>query len=358
MVIVGLKGFLKNTKVTSDKQMLSVIFDLVNKVMANVDIFDEQMSLVNLVNLYIVGGDGLDDEHLQKIIKINTVLHTSSREKYETMVDAEFINFNIRLISSKTKNAEMNSLMAAFISSFSKLRTKPFDIKDMDAELLIAGILFDVKTRLNIIKNFAKQPNNLLVFLRKNIVQFLMTTLSDPDQIVRNRSLDVLKTLNETAGKKSDVRASLRETCTRHPDVHIYDYCIKYLESITTVSRPTYSSVELDDEIYKLLKILSLEKSLKDFQDIFIEVQNVEAYIKSLADRSPNRELRSLFQVIYQQMYKTWNNDQRPDILDSKPPVKDDSDQKDKDPKANKMNSKSPGKNGSDDDGKNDDDDR
>lgn len=323
MVITGLKGFLKNTKVTNDKQMLGVIFDLVNKVMANVDIFDEQMALVNLVNLYIVGGDSLDDEHLQKIIKINTILHTGNRDKYEGAVDAEFINYNIKLISSKLKSAEMNSLMAAFISSFSKLKTKPYDIRDLEAELLIAGTLFDVKTRLNIIRNFAKQPNNILVFLRKNLVVFLMHTLTDQEALVRSRSLDILKTLVETANKKSDVRASLRETCTRHPDVGIYDYCIKYLESITSVSRPTNSSPELDEELLKILKMVCMEKSLKDFQDIFIEVQNVEAFIKGLADKSPSREIRALFSIIYQQMYKNWTNDQRPDILDSKAPLKD-----------------------------------
>lgn len=323
MVITGLKGFLKNSKVTSDKQMLSVIFDLVNKVMANVDIFEEQMSLVNLVNLYIVGGDSLDDEHLQKIIKINTILHTGNREKYEASVDAEFVNYNIRLISGKTKSADMNQLMAAYISSFSKLKTKPFDVRDMDAELLIAGTLFDIKTRLNIIKNFAKQPANLIVFLRKNIIEFLMQTLTDQDLVVRNRSLDVLKTLMETVTKKSDVRASLRETCTRMPDVAVYEYSIKYLESITSVSRPSNSSPELDEELLKLLKTICIEKSLKDFQDIFIEVQNVEAYIKALSDKSPSRDIRSLFSIIYQQMYKNWNNDQRPDLLDSKAPDKD-----------------------------------
>jgi hypothetical protein len=316
-VIVGLKSFLKNSKVTSDKQMLTVIFDLVHKVMANVELFDEQMNLINLVNNYIVNVDILDNEHLQKIVKINTILHQNNKERYENSVEAEFVNFQIRLVTSKARSAEMTNLMAAFITSLSKLKTKPFEIKDIQAEMMINGTVFDVKTRLNIIKNFAKLQNNLTVYLRHHLIEFLIATLTSDDQVIRTRSLEVLRHLLETAEKKADVKSSLREVCLRHPDVQIYDYCIKYLESITSVSRPSNTSPELDTEIAHMLKIISLERSLKDFQDIFIEIQNVEGYIKSLSDKSSSKDIRLIFSLIYNQMYKNWNNDQRPDILDA-----------------------------------------
>lgn len=64
MIIEGLKTFLKNTKVTSDRQMLSVVFNLVTKVMGSMDSFEEQLPLMNLVNAYIINVRIIDDEHL------------------------------------------------------------------------------------------------------------------------------------------------------------------------------------------------------------------------------------------------------------------------------------------------------
>ena len=64
MIIEGLKTFLKNTKVTSDRQMLSVVFNLVTKVMGSMDSFDQQLPLMNLVNAYIINVRIIDDEHL------------------------------------------------------------------------------------------------------------------------------------------------------------------------------------------------------------------------------------------------------------------------------------------------------
>lgn len=315
-MITGLKSFLKNSKVTSDRQMLTVIFDLVHKVMANVELFDEQMNLINLVNNYIVQVEVLDNEHLQKIVKINTILHQNNKERYENSVEAEFINFMIKLVTSKARTPEMTTLMAAFITSLSKLKTKPFEIKDLQAEVMINGTVFDIKTRLNIIRNFAKLYSNLTVYLRNHLLEFLMNTLTSDESVVRSRALEVLRHMLDVSDKKSDIRASLREVSMRHPDVQIYDYCIRYLESITSVSRPSNTSAELDVEISRLLKAISLERSLKDFQDIFLEIQNVEGYVKSLADKSPSNNIRQIFSLIYDQMYKNWNNDQRPDILD------------------------------------------
>lgn len=296
--------------------MLTVIFDLVDKVMANVDLFDEQMSLINMVNHYIVTVDVIDNEHLQKIIKINTILHHGNKDRYENGVESDFITFLINMITSKSRSQDMLNLMASFITSLNKLKFKPFDIKDLQAEFMINGTVFDVKTRLNLIKNFSKMSTNLIVYLRNHLLEFLMNSLTSQENLVRSRSLDVLKLLLDTATKKTDVRASLREISLRVPDVHVYEYCIKYLESITSVSRPANTSPELDSEITRLLDMITMERGLKDFQDIFIEIQNVEAYIKGLSEKSLSKDIRKIFTEIYKQMYKNWSNDQRPENLD------------------------------------------
>lgn len=311
MVIDGLKLFLKNKSVTSDRQMLSVIFNLVNKVMGNLEIFEEQISLMNQVNEYIINVQRLEDEHLQKIIKINTILHESYKEKYETSAEPEFINFLIKQIASKSKSHEMTEAMIAFISSMNKIKTKPFEILDQPAEMMISQNIFDVKTKLNLIKNFSKMPSNLPIFLRNKLLTFLMQCLVSEDAVVRQRSLDIVKTLIETIGKKPDVKASLRENSMRFPESKIFQFLIQTLETNRAMG------MEYDECLLSFLKIISLQRTLKDFQEIFTEVQNVEGFIKNISEKSPNLELRKLFIVIYEQMSNNWTTDQRNDILEN-----------------------------------------
>ena len=316
MVIDGLKLFLKNKSVTSDRQMLSGIFNLVNKVMGNLDIFEDQISLMNQVNEYIINVQKLEDEHLQKIIKINTILHESYREKYETSAEPEFFNFLVKQIASKAKAPEMVASMSSFISSLNKIKTKPFEILDQPAELMISQDTFDVKTRLNLIKNFAKLPSNLPIFLRNRLLTFLMANLVSEDAVVRQRSLDIVKIILETVIKKPDVKASLRENSMRYPESKVFHFLVQTLEKNRNMG------VEYDECLLSFLKVISLERTLKDFQEIFTEVQNVEGFIKNISERSPNLELRKLFVVIYDQMSKNWTTDQRNDILEDHPPAK------------------------------------
>lgn len=310
-IIEGLKTFLENKTVTSDKQMLSVIFNLVKKVMGNIDEFDEQISLLNNVNNYIIRVDKLEDDHLVKIIKINSVLHSNYKEKYETSVNSDFLNFVVTIIGQKQKSMDIIKMMASFIESITKFRTKPFEIKDALADLLINQSIFDEKTRLNLIKNFMKLYSNTIILLRNKLLTFIMKTIKENDNLVRTRAVEVVKYLNEGAQKKPDIRASLREVSMRYPECSIFTFVIGVLQGGKDYG------VEYEQALVGLLKIISLDRSLKDFQEIMVDIQNVEGYIKNIADKSHVTELRKLFSLIYEQMSKNWTIEQKDNILDT-----------------------------------------
>lgn len=300
MIIVGLKQFLTTESITADRQMLTVIFDLVKRVMGSMEMFEEQIQLLDLVNKYIIKVKRLDDEHLNTIIKINTILHGAQKEKYETMADSEFVNFLIQLIASNSKSKELIKEMASFVEGLNKIKTKPFEIKDQTAEMMISSNTFKVDTRLNIVRNFLKLPTNIPIFLRNKLLQFIMDHLVAVEEPTRRRALDVVKTLLEIMPRKPDVRASLRENSMRYPDSKIFGFLVDTLEK-----RRSYG-VEFEEALLAFLKEITAERTFKDYQEVFADKQNVEEYIRDLGTKSENPKIRQLFTFIY--AYITKNN--------------------------------------------------
>lgn len=280
--------------------MLTVIFDLVKRVMASMEMFEEQIQLLDLVNKYIIKVKRLDDEHLNTIIKINIILHGAQKEKYENIADSEFVNFLIQLIASNSKSKELIKEMASFIEGLNKIRTKPFEIKDQTAEMMISSSTFKVETRLNIVRNFLKLPSNIPIFLRNKLLQFIMEHLVAVEETTRRRALEVVKTLLEILPRKPDVRASLRENSMRYPDSKIFGFLVDTLE------RRTSYGVEFEEALLAFLKEITAERTFKDYQEVFIDKQNVEEYIRDLGTKSENPKIRQLFTFIY--AYITKNN--------------------------------------------------
>ena len=150
-----------------------------------------------------------------------------------------------------------------------------------------------------------KLSSNIPIFLRNGLYSFLVTTLVADESVTRNRALDTLKTIVDTGVKKPDIKASLRENSMIFPENKIFVFLIQTLES----KRGSFGQ-DFDDALLSLLKMISTERSLRDFQDIFLDIQNVEGFIKSIGEKSINLELRRLFAVLYENMNRNWSNDQ------------------------------------------------
>jgi hypothetical protein len=311
VVVEGLKTFLKSTQVTSDPQMLGVILNLVNKVMANSSNFDEQISLINLLNTYIVNFKTIDDAHFLNILEINEILHDKYKEKYETFVDPEFINYLIQVLGARSKSKKICDILANFITGVGRIRTKPFPINENIATMMLNPKVFPPNTCLNLIKNFFKLPENALELVRSNLLAFLLGTLTVSNDLIRQKSTGIVRELNDLMIKSPEIKAQVLKTSIKAPNNKIFMFLIAFLEEKEN------SSDESVEPFMMLLKNISLNRTMNEFQEAITDIPNVEGYIKGIATKSSNKNLRKLFTQIYENLSKNFSNEQKVDILEN-----------------------------------------